>query len=327
MELTKPFIVAEISSNHRGSYDTLLKTIDAAAKAGADAVKFQTYTPSEIAVDLAIPDGPWAGCSYHDLYREAMMPWAWHEGAFRHARELGLVPFSTPFSLEAVDRLESLGCEIYKIASFEITWLELIKKAASTGKPLIISTGMATQAEIVDAWLASRGVIFLHCISAYPAIPRDFHLKNLKWYKEHGFQFGLSDHCISNTASVAAIAMGAMVIEKHFTLSRAECGGPDAKFSLEPKEFERLVIDCHDAFYALGDEHFGPSEIEETSMQYRRSVWLVEPIKAGDVLTANHLAVLRPNHGLPPAEYSELIGKTVNRDLPAKTPMSWEFIE
>ena len=326
----KPFIVAELGASHLGSFNRMLETITAAAKAGADAVKFQTYTPDEISVDVPIESGPWADRSYHDLYLEAMVPWEWHNALFNLARKLGLVPFSTPFSEAAVARLETIHCPMYKIASPEIVHHRLIAAAARTGKPLIISAGMATIAEIkvaqeIAAVNGSSDATFLHCISAYPAEVSDFNLNSLNWYKFAGIDFGLSDHSLGSTAAVTAVALGASVIEKHFCLSRAD-GGPDAAFSLMPHEFHDMVKQCRDAYSALGESVFGVKDCEQTSLQYRPSIWLVKPIKAGEALTSEHLAIRRPNYGLPPGDLEVIIGKKVNRTLEPNTPMTWDLI-
>jgi N-acetylneuraminate synthase len=329
MNFPKPFIVAEIGASHNGSYSNAIRLIEAAHEAGADAVKFQTYLPEEIAVDVPIVSGPWAGRSYHDLYSEAAMPWVWYETLFGHARKLGLVPFATPFSEAAVKRLETVYCPIFKIASSEITHLRLIAAAAKTGKPLIISTGMASLAEILAARKVAKDngatqITFLHCIAAYPAQPEDFNLNNLVFMKHAGLNIGLSDHSPGWVTAVAAVAMGAMVIEKHLVLDRAN-GGPDAAFSLNPHEFESLVWACRTAYAALGGKPmFGVHPAEKDSEQYRRSIWVVKPMKAGQVITESDVAILRPNYGLPPAEWDKIIGIPVTQDIEAVTPLGLE---
>lgn len=327
----KPFMVAEISANHLGDKHRVIDTILAAKKAGADAVKFQTLTPEGIAADVRIEAGRWAGHTYRDLYTEAMLPWEWHEELFVFARSLGIVPFSSPFSVSAVEFLESIECPIYKIASPEIIHLPLIAAAAQTGKPLIISTGMADLTDIYAADDVARqngatDITFLHCISSYPAFPSDFNLETMVRLKNHCFHVGLSDHSLDNTASIAAVALGAIVIEKHFTLSRHD-GGLDAAFSLEPKEFYSLVMACHKAAAALGKVHFGCRKSEENSYQYRRSIWLVKDIKAGEVVTEEHLAILRPNYGAHPQYFGIFVGLKARCDTPAGTPMTRNLLE
>lgn len=326
-----PFIVAEIGTNHNGDYNNVLDLIIAAKAAGADAVKFQTYEPAGIAADVAIPSGPWAGRSYHDLYSEGRMSWDWHKAAFEFARSIGIVPFSSPFSEDAVEFLEKLDCPIYKIASPEIVHLPLIAAAAQTGKPLIISTGMATLDEIYKAEDIARhhgatDITFLHCISSYPANPEDFNLETMVRLKHHNFHVGLSDHSLDSTAAIAAVALGAIVIEKHFTLSRAD-GGPDAKFSLEPAEFAAMVTACRTAAKAMGSVQFGCRESEKDSYQYRRSLWLVKDIKKGQRVTEEHLAILRPNYGANPMCFDIFVGMKARHDLPAGTPMFINYLE
>jgi len=326
-----PFIVAEISSNHLGDKHLAMDLVIAAKNSGADAVKFQTYTPEEIAADVVIESGPWAGRGYRELYAEGRTPWIWYGELFELARSIGIVPFASPFSEAAVGRLEKLDCPIYKIASPEITHYPLIAAAARTGKPLIISTGMATLNEIYDADEVARSngckdITFLHCISSYPAEPADFNLNTMVRLKHHQFNIGLSDHSLDPTASIAAVALGAIVIEKHFTLSRT-MGGSDAKFSLEPAEFAELVKACRNAAAAMGDVQFGCRESEKTSFQYRRSVWVVRDVKAGEVITKNHLAILRPNYGAEPSFWDKIVGSTAKYDLAANSPMLLEYLE
>lgn len=329
--MNKPFIVAELGASHLNSFNYTCKLMEAAAAAGADAVKFQTYTPAEIAADVVIPDGPWKGQRYHDLYREGQMPACWYRTLFEMAYKLGLVPFSSPFSVRSVNLLEELNCPIYKIASPEIIHYPLIAAAAATGKPLIISTGMATKTEIMKAAKVAHdngasNVTFLHCISAYPAEAEGFNMATFLRLKEWFPRVGLSDHSLTSTAAIIAAANGAAVIEKHFILNRAD-GGPDAKFSLEPDEFAAMVRDCRAAAKAMGKVVFGVRPGEQTSQQYRRSIWLVKPIKAGEVLTPDHLAILRPNYGLHPKYWDRIIGRTVECDLMPNTPMNWGYIK
>lgn len=327
----KPFIIAEISGNHLGSYDNAIKLVHAAKAAGADAVKFQTYTPEEIAMDVPITTGPWAGQSYHQLYAGAMTPWEWHKSLFQLTRNLEMVPLSSPFSVEAVERLESIDCPIYKIASPEINHYQLIAAAAETGKPLIISTGMASLAEIyyADDMAAVHGcndVTFLHCISAYPAKTSDFNLATMTRLGHHNFGVGLSDHSLSNTAAIAAVALGASVIEKHLCLRRS-FGGPDAAFSLEPHEFAAMVHACRDTYAAIGEPMFGCRDSEKSSYRHRRSIWVVADIKKGQVIKEHHLAILRPYDGVDPHAWDSIVGRRAGVAIPSGTPMSMSLLK
>ena len=331
MFMNDPFIVAEISANHLGSFDNAVQLVRCAKEAGADAVKLQTYTPDEIAANMPITTGPWSGIWYHDLYTQAMTPWEWHEPLFDLIRSLGMVPFSSPFSERAVEMLESIGCPIYKIASPEICYHQLIAAAADTGKPLIISTGMATLAEIynADSVATCHGAIdttFLHCISAYPARAKDFNLATMVRMAHHNFKVGLSDHSLDSTAAAAAVALGATVIEKHLCLSRS-AGGPDAKFSLEPLEFAAMVEACRHTKEAMGEVVFGCRDSEASSYKHRRSIWLVKDIKKGEIITEDHLAILRPNYGLPPAAWEDVVGKTARVDISLQTPLSMDMLK
>lgn len=326
-----PFIVAEIGANHNGDYNRVVDTIIAAKAAGADAVKFQTYTPEGISADVEIKSGPWAGRSYHGLYAEARMSWDWQRELFKFARSIGIVPFSSPFSEDAVEFLEKLDCPIYKIASPEIVHLPLIAAAAQTGKPLIISTGMAELSEIYKADDIARchgatDITYLHCISSYPANPADFNLETMVRMKNHNFHVGLSDHSLDSTAAIAAVALGAIVVEKHFTLSRDD-GGPDAKFSLEPAEFAAMVTACRTAAKAMGTVQFGCRDSEKDSYQYRRSLWLIKDVKKGQRITEEHLAILRPNYGANPMCFDIFVGMKARQDLPAGTPMFINYLE
>lgn len=330
MKRNNPFIVAELSGNHLGRYDNAVKLIRAAKDAGADAVKLQTFFPYEMALNIPIKSGPWAGRTYIDLYRETMLPWGWHEGLFQEARDLGLIIFSTPFSLEGVARLETLDCPIYKIASPEICYQHLIVAAAKTGKPLIISTGMASVTEIYRAAAIATvngctDLTFLHCISAYPANAEDFNMRTVATMAK-AFKVGLSDHSLSATAAIMAVTLGATVIEKHLCLSRA-LGGPDAAFSLEPHEFHYMVDKCREAAAALGYTTFGCREAERDSYQYRRSIWTVRDIQPGQAIQAEDLAILRPNYGLDPSKWDSIIGVKAKMGIPAFSPMAMEFLE
>jgi pseudaminic acid synthase len=331
-----PFIIAELSGNHNGSLDRALALIDAAAEAGADAVKLQTYTADTITIDhdgpgFRLTGGLWDGRTLHELYSEAFTPFAWHETLFAHARARGLIVFSSPFDDTAVDLLESLDAPAFKIASFEAVDLPLIARAARGGKPLIISTGMTDQDEIAAAVQAARaggagGVALLHCVSAYPATFAEANLAMIpRLAADFGCVVGLSDHTPGTAAAVTAVALGARIIEKHFTLSRAD-GGPDAAFSLEPAELTRLVRDCRDAFNALGDARYRRSEIERQNRQFRRSLYVVRDVPQGVVLTAQDVRSIRPGFGLEPARLPDILGRSAARALKRGEPFALEMI-
>lgn len=326
-----PYIIAELSANHNGSLERALETIDAAKGSGADAIKLQTYSADTMTIDcdhedFMIRGGLWDGYKLYDLYKWAETPYEWHKLLFDHARKRGITMFSTPFDETAVDLLENLNAPAYKIASFEIVDLPLIRYAASTGKPMILSTGMASEAEIEEAVTTARDagckdLVLLHCISAYPA-PMD--QANLRQMPELAGRFGtvpgLSDHTLGTTASVAAVALGACVIEKHFTLSRAD-KGPDSEFSLEPKDLERLCRDAKDAWLALGQMGFQRNASEEGSKVFRRSLYVVRDIAAGEVLTRENLRRIRPGSGMAPKYYDEVLGRRVNCALSRGSPL------
>jgi pseudaminic acid synthase len=333
-----PLIIAEMSGNHNQSLDRALAIVDAAAATGAHALKLQTYTADTITLD--VHDGEfyvgddaslWKGRSLHDLYKQAYTPWEWHEAIFHRAQSHGMLCFSSPFDETAVDFLEQLGAPAYKIASFEIVHLPLIRKAAATGKPLIISTGMATLAEIDDAVRAAResgcrDLVLLKCTSTYPASPENSNVLTIPHVRAmFGCEIGLSDHTMGVGASVAAVAHGATVIEKHFTLNRAD-GGVDSSFSLEPDELRALVVETERAWQSLGKVSYGPTKAEEKSLGFRRSVYISADLKAGDVLTPENLRCVRPGFGLAPKNYELLLGRRVNRDVKKGTPMKWELI-
>ncbi len=333
-----PFVIAEMSGNHNQSLERALAIVEAAAKAGAHALKLQTYTADTMT--LAINEGEffiddaqslWKGTSLHNLYKLAYTPWEWHEPIMRRASELGMVTFSTPFDESAVDFLETLKVPAYKIASFENIHLPLIRKVAATGKPLIISTGMATRVEIEDAVRAAReagcrDLVLLKCTSTYPATPANSNVLTIPDLRESfDCEVGLSDHTMGIGASVAAVAHGATVIEKHFTLRRAD-GGVDSAFSLEPEELKALVVETGRAWQSLGRVSYGPSEAEKKSLAYRRSIYVALDLKAGDALTAENMRCVRPGKGLPPKHYEELLGRRVNRDIKKGTPMAWDLI-
>lgn len=334
-----PFIIAEMSGNHNQSLDHALKIVDAAAACGAHALKLQTYTAETMT--LALDDGEffisdpqsiWVGQSMHTLYDQAHTPWEWHAPIMERAASKGLVCFSSPFDESAVDFLETLDVPAYKIASFECIDLPLIRKAASTGKPLIISTGMATIPEIGEAVEAARSagckdLVLLKCTSTYPASPDNTNLRTIPHMRDlFGGEVGLSDHTMGIGAAVAAVAFGATVIEKHFCLSRAE-GGVDAAFSLEPAELKSLVIETERAWQAIGAISYGPTEAEEKARSRRRSLYIGEDLEAGDVLTANNLRKIRPGLGLEPKFYDLLLGRRVTRKVKKGTPVNWDLFE
>lgn len=333
-----PFIIAEMSGNHDGELAKALAIVDAAADAGAQALKLQTYTADSMTLDLregeffiGDSDNLWQGRSLHELYQQAHTPWDWHRAVFDRARQRGLVVFSTPFSLEAVDFLETLAAPCYKIASFENGDLPLIRKAASTGKPLILSTGMATLVELTEAVAAAREagcreLVLLKCTSSYPAEPTDAHLRTIPHLRDlFDCQVGLSDHTLGTAVAVASVALGATVIEKHLTLDRA-AGGVDAAFSLEPAELAHLVIDSRLAWQALGGVHYGPTEKEHGSRRFRRSLYITRDLEAGEVLTVENLRSVRPGEGLPPRYLEIVLGRPVRRAVKKGTPLSWELI-
>lgn len=333
-----PFIIAEMSGNHNQSLKRALEIVEAAAETGAHALKIQTYTPDTMTLDIderefhiSDPQSLWAGTSLYKLYGEAYTPWEWHKPIFDRARELGMIPFSTPFDDTAVDFLESLDVPCHKIASFENTDLPLIRRVAATGKPLIISTGMATVAELDEAVRAARGagckdLILLKCTSTYPATAENSNILTIPHLRDlFGCAVGLSDHTMGIGVSVASVALGATVIEKHFTLNRAD-GGVDSAFSMEPAEMAQLVIETERAWQALGQVGYGPTEAEKKPLQYRRSLYVVQDLKAGDVLTKENLRAIRPGLGLPTKHLEVVLGKTVKRDVKRGTALTWDSL-
>lgn len=324
-----PFIVAEMSANHLGSLDRAMAIVDAAAEASADAIKLQTWTPDTMCLDRSytLQSGPWAGRRLFDLYREAHTPWEWHRPIFERARSKGLIPFSAAFDRESVDFLETLGVDRHKVASFELTDLPLIRYAARTGKPLILSTGMASVPEIVAAYAAAgdrKHITLLKCTSAYPARLEDANLATIPDMRQWlGCDVGLSDHTPGYEVAAAAAALGASLIEKHITLSRAD-GGPDAGFSMEPAEFAAMVKACRTAAVARGQPHYGCTPSESTVL--RRSLHIARDMKAGETLTADSLRTARPAHGLPPAKYHAVLGQTIKQDIRAGTPLTMEML-
>ncbi len=335
----EPFIVAEMSGNHNQSLDRAIEIVEAAAKAGAHAVKLQTYTADTMTIpkadgEFCIQDKKslWQGRTLYDLYQEAHTPWEWHKPIFDRCKALGVVCFSTPFDETAVDFLESLGAPAYKIASFENIDLPLIRKVASTGKPMIVSTGMASLAEIdevVQTFRRAGGkdIILLKCTSNYPASPMDSNVKTIAHMRSlFHTQIGLSDHTMGIGVSCAAVAFGATFIEKHFTLDRSE-GGVDSAFSLEPHELTNLVIESKRAWQSIGIEKYGVSEAEKPSLAFRRSLYVVEDMVAGQEFTAANVRRIRPGSGLAPKYYDIVLGKRCKTDIARGTPMSWDLLE
>lgn len=333
-----PFIIAEMSGNHNQSLERALKIVDAAAKAGAHALKLQTYTADTMTIDRAEaefhiqdPGSLWNGSSLYDLYRKACTPWEWHEPIFQRCRQHGMLGFSTPFDSSAVDFLESLTVPFYKIASFENIDLPLIRRVAATGKPMIISTGMATLAELDDTVRAARNggcrdLVLLKCTSTYPASSENTNLRTIPHLRDmFDVEVGLSDHTMGIGAAVASVALGATVVEKHFTLARAE-GGVDSAFSIEPAELSLLVAETERAWRALGRIQYGPTEKEKASLQFRRSLYVVKDVEAGAALTPENLRAIRPGHGLPPKFFETVLGKKVNQRLVRGTPLRWDHI-
>lgn len=333
-----PFIIAEMSGNHNQSLARALEIVEAAAKSGAHALKLQTYIADTMTLDINEgeffindPNSLWHGNSLYKLYQQAYTPWEWHKPIIDRARELGLVCFSTPFDETAVDFLESLHVPCYKIASFENTDIPLIKRVAATGKPVIISTGMAAIAELDETVRAAHvagceDLILLKCTSNYPASPENSNLRTIPHMRElFDCEVGLSDHTMGIGAAIAAISLGATVIEKHFTLNRTD-GGVDSSFSLEPDEMRSLVIETERAWQALGQVSYGPTNSEKDSLVFRRSLYITEDMKAGDVLTKDNLRAIRPGYGLAPKYYEMLLGKRIAVHARKGTPMSWELV-
>ncbi|TVT85645.1 pseudaminic acid synthase [Pseudomonas sp. H3(2019)] len=334
-----PFIIAEMSGNHNHSLEVALQIVEAAARAGAHALKLQTYTAETMTLDLdqgeffiRDPNSLWAGSSLYALYEKAHTPWEWHAPIFARAKELGMLAFSTPFDDTAVDFLESLDVPAYKIASFENTDLPLIRRVAATGKPLIISTGMASIAELDETVRAARAagckdLVLLKCTSTYPATPANSNVRTIPHLRElFGCEVGLSDHSMGVGVSVAAVALGATVVEKHFTLDRA-AGGVDASFSLEPSELASLVVETERAWQAMGRVHYGVTEAEQKSLVYRRSLYVAQDMAAGEVFTSQNLRAIRPGLGLAPKHAESIIGRRARGPLKRGTALAWSLIE
>ena len=334
----RPYLIAEMSGNHNQSLERALAIVDAAAGAGADAIKLQTYTADTMTLDVQAPGfvieddaSLWAGRRLYDLYREAQTPWEWHRPIMDRAASHGISCFSSPFDESAVDFLESAGVPAYKVASFENTDLPLIRKIARTGKPMIISTGMASAAEIDEAVRTVREVgnsqlLLLKCTSTYPATAANTNLRTIPNMRDtFGCLVGLSDHTMGCGAAVAAVAFGAVVVEKHFTLARSD-GGVDAAFSLEPAEFSLLREEMDRAWQALGAVVYGGTRAEDKSRAFRRTLYIARDVAAGEMLTAENMRIVRPGFGLPPKFYDVLLGKRVNRALVAGTPLQWDYV-
>lgn len=335
----RPYLIAEMSGNHNQSLERALAIVDAAARSGADAVKLQTYTADTMTLDVHRPgfviEDPaslWAGRQLHELYRQAHTPWEWHAPIMARAREHGMACFSSPFDATAVDFLQGLDVPAYKIASFENTDLPLIRRVAAAGKPMIISTGMASVAEIDEAVTAARAagcreLVLLKCTSTYPATPENTNVRTIAHMRElFGCEIGLSDHTMGCGVAIAAVAFGACVIEKHFTLRRAD-GGVDSTFSLEPEEFAQLRTEVDRAWQGLGRVRYGPTEAEAKSLQYRRSLYIACDLAAGARLSSDNVRAVRPGHGLPPKFIDQVLGRRVKRALPAGTPLAWDLLD
>ena len=328
-----PYVIAEMSANHNGDINNAYKIIDMAKASGSDAVKLQTYSPDTITLNMNTPEfmiegGLWDGKSLYELYKGAYMPWEWHKPLFDYAKKVGITIFSSPFDNTAVDLLEDLNTPAYKIASFEAIDLPLIKYVAQTGKPMIISTGMADAEEIREAIEAAREggckeLAILHCVSGYPAPAGDYNLRTLvDMQQKFGLVTGLSDHTIDNTTAIASVALGASIIEKHVTLDR-NGGGPDDSFSLESKELKQLCVGAKTAWKSLGEVDYGRKSSEQANVKFRRSLYFVKDINEGEVITVEHVRSIRPGYGLKPKHLNAVLGKRVSRDIKSGTPVNF----
>lgn len=331
-----PFIIAEMSANHNGDLQNALRIVEEAAKSGADAIKLQTYRPDTITLDSDTPDfrikgGLWDGRTLYELYEEAHTPWAWHKPLFDHAHKCGIIMFSSPFDTTAVDFLEDLNAPAYKIASFEAIDLPLIKYAAGTGKPMIISTGMADAEEIEEAIEAARDggcheLAILHCVSGYPAPAEDYNLRTIPdMIERFGLVTGLSDHTLDNTTAVTSVSLGASIVEKHFTLDR-DGGGPDDSFSLEPSDLVALCKDTKTAWKALGKVDYGRKSSEQGNVKFRRSLYFIRDLVQGQKITQDDVRSVRPGYGLPPKMLSSILGRAVVRNVSANTPVKIDIL-
>ncbi|WP_445479407.1 pseudaminic acid synthase [Lysinibacillus irui] len=337
--LSKPFIIAEMSGNHNQSLERAIKIVEAAAASGAHALKIQTYTADTMTLNLDKPGfqinddtSLWDGQNLYNLYQQAYTPWEWHKPIFDRAKELGMIAFSTPFDETAVDFLEELEVPLYKIASFENTDLPLIKKVAATGKPMIVSTGMATLAELDELVRTAKeagckDLVLLKCTSTYPATPENTNILTLPHMKQlfDDVQIGLSDHTLGIGVAIASVALGATVIEKHFTLDRAD-GGVDAAFSMEPAEMKALVDETERAWIAMGKVTYGPTEKEKASLKFRRSIYVSKDIKAGEKFTTENIKIVRPGYGLQPKYFNQVLNKKARKDYSVGTPLKFEDI-
>ncbi len=332
-----PYVIAEMSANHNGSIDNAFRIISEAKLAGANAVKIQTYKPDTITINCNLPDfqiksGLWAGKNLYELYDWAHTPWEWHKPLFDYAKQIGITIFSSPFDCSAVDLLEDLNAPAYKIASFEAIDLPLIKYVAKTGKPMIISTGMCSVAEIEDAIDAARqegckNLAILRCVSGYPAPPSDYNLRTIKdMYDRFGLVIGLSDHTLDNTTAVVSVACGAAIIEKHFTLDR-KGGGPDDSFSLEPTDLNNLCTSVKVAWDSIGSINYAKKSSELDNVKFRRSLYFIRPMRAGEIITTDSVRSIRQGYGLSPKYFEHVIGKTLKLDVERGTPITWEAFE
>ena len=331
-----PYVVAELSANHNGDIARAFAVMDAAKQAGADAIKLQTYTADTLTIDhdgpgFRIESGPWAGQTLHELYSKASMPWEWHDALFAKGREIGITVFSSPFDETAVDFLQTMDAPAFKIASFEANDLPLVERVAATGKPVIVSTGMANRQEIAEIVAAARGagcteLMLLHCISAYPAAAEDYNLRGIADMADaFDTAVGLSDHTLGPETAIAAVTLGATLVEKHLTLRRSD-GGPDSGFSAEPEEFTALCRSLRTAWNALGDPGYERIPAESSNAIFRRSLYAVTDIAAGDLLTRENIRSIRPGFGLPPKVYPELLGRKARVAIARGTPLSWDLV-